>query len=359
MNVQLKYRLYRRNNGGFYWQENGSAKQGSLKTKDKREAASLLHAMNEAQRQPTLTLAMGRAYLAAHDPNMTKRTWQAVMDEMSTHGIFTTQERCARALRSKAFDAIRHKPLVETTGEDLLTIMHANGNCVCHYLRRLHNLALNLGWLAWPVLTKAAWPKIRSQRKRGITPEEHAKIIGCERNPERRAYYELLYETGAAQTDAASLNTKHIDWQNGVLVYRRKKLGPDSEPARLTIGKHLRELLEALPRSGDLFPTIKHQSANHRAAEFRRRCRVAGINGVSLHSYRHSWAQRAKACGYPQRFAQEALGHGSRAVHEAYARGATVICPALEEYEAVHHKIVPMPLRITLSDLRTDQTAAV
>jgi hypothetical protein len=73
--------------------------------------------MNEAHRQPTLTLAVGRAYLAAHDPKMIKRSWQAVMDEMATHGISTTQERCARALRSKAYNAIRHKPLVETTGE--------------------------------------------------------------------------------------------------------------------------------------------------------------------------------------------------------------------------------------------------
>jgi integrase len=358
MNVQLKYRLYRRNNGTFYWQENNGLKQGSLKTKDKREATALLHAMNEAHRQPTLTLAVGRAYLAAHDPKMIERTWQAVMVEMATHGIPTTQERCARALRSNAYDSIRNKPLVETTGEDLLTIMHANGNCVSHYLRRLHNLATNLGWLAWPVLAKAAWPKIRSQSKRGITPEEHAKIIACERNAERRAYYELLYETGAAQTDAANLNTKHIDWQNGVLVYRRKKLGPTSEPARLTIGKRLRELLQELPMTGDLFPAIKRQSANHRAAEFRRRCRVAGIQGVSLHSYRHSWAQRAKACGYPQRFAQEALGHGSRAVHEAYAKGALVICPALEEYEALHRKIVPMPLRVELPDMEAKQTLA-
>jgi len=59
----------------------------------------------------------------------------------------------------------------------------------------------------------------------------------------------------------------------------------------------------------------------------------AGASGVSLYSYRHSWAQRAKSCGYPQRFAQEALGHTSRAVHEAYAKGATVICPPLDEYE--------------------------
>jgi hypothetical protein len=49
---------------------------------------------------------------------------------------------------------------------------------------------------------------------------------------------------------------------------------------------------------------------------------------------------------YPQRFAQEALGHSSRAVHEAYAKGALVICPALDEYESMRdRKIVPMPLR--------------
>ena len=59
------------------------------------------------------------------------------------------------------------------------------------------------------------------------------------KNPERRAYYEFLYESGAAQTDAANLTAEDIDWQNGVLVYRRKKLGPFSEPCRLTIGNKL------------------------------------------------------------------------------------------------------------------------
>lgn len=344
--MQLKYRLYRRNNGAFYWQENGSPKQGSLHTKDKREAQCLLNAMNEAQRQPILNLALGRAYLSAHDPNMATRTWQAVIDEMNTHGIPTTQERCARTLRSHAYDPIRNKPIVQTTGENLLNIMHAHGNCVAHYLRRFHNLALDLGWLAWPLLAKRAWPKIRSSRRRAISPDEHATIIASERNAERRAYYEMLYETGAAQTDAANLSAENIDWQSGVLVYRRKKLGEDSEPARLTIGRKLRELLQSLPQRGDLFPNIKKTAANHRSAEFNRRCRVAGVRGVSLHSYRYAWAQRAKACGYPQRFAQEALGHNSRAVHEAYAKGAHVICPALDEYENLPAaKVVSMQLR--------------
>jgi len=300
--------------------------------------------MNESHREPTLNLNLARAYLAAHDPRMAKRTWEAVMDEMATHGIRSTQARCARGFRTKAYDSIRNKSLVQTTGEDLLAIVQANGNCVAHYLRRLHNLALDLGWLPWPILAKRAWPKIRSQSKRAITADEHAAVIASEKNPERRAYYELLYETGAAQTDAANLAAADIDWNNGVLVYRRKKLGPFSEPCRLTIGKKLQALLNVLPPSGDLFPNVRATSANHRSAEFRRRCRVAGIAGVSLHSYRHAWAQRAKACGYPQRFAQTALGHSSRAVHEAYAKEAFVVCPALDEYEATAaRKIVKMP----------------
>ena len=194
-------------------------------------------------------------------------------------------------------------------------------------------LSISVGFLG-PSSRNEHGPKSVAKSKRAITAEEHAAVIASERNSERHAYYELLYETGAAQTDAANLTAEDIDWQNGVLVYRRKKLGPFSEPCRLTIGKKLRALLKVLPLSGDLFPNIKRTSAKHRSAEFSRRCRVAGIAGVSLHSYRHAWAQRAKACGYPQRFAQEALGHGSRAVHEAYARGAVVICPALEDYEA-------------------------
>ena len=48
---------------------------------------------------------------------------------------------------------------------------------------------------------------------------------------------------------------------------------------------------------------------------------------------RHAWAERAKTVGYPERFAQEALGHNSRAVHRAYAKRALMKIPSLEDYE--------------------------
>ena len=43
------------------------------------------------------------------------------------------------------------------------------------------------------------------------------------------------------------------------------------------------------------------------------------------------WAERAKTAGYPERFAQLALGHNSKAVHRAYANKAQVTLPPLEE----------------------------
>ena len=79
---------------------------------------------------------------------------------------------------------------------------------------------------------------------------------------------------------------------------------------------------------------------NHRAKMFIKRLKTVGIAGISLHSYRYAWAERAKVAGMPERYAQQALGHSSKAFARAYSKKAKVIVPSLEEYEA---KIVPMP----------------
>ena len=103
--------------------------------------------------------------------------------------------------------------------------------------------------------------------------------------------------------------------------------------ALLHFGEEVAAVLRQLPASGPLFPYLRRVRAGDRATEFKQRCRGLGIEGVSLHSYRYAWAERAKVAGYPERFAQEALGHNSKAVHRAYARRAQVVVPSLEEYE--------------------------
>jgi integrase len=90
--------------------------------------------------------------------------------------------------------------------------------------------------------------------------------------------------------------------------------------------------LQQLPTTGVLFPNLSRLAANVRATLFRRRCHKLGIYGISLHCFRYAWAERARVVGMPERFAQAALGHNSKAVHRAYARQAQVIVPSLEEY---------------------------
>jgi hypothetical protein len=59
--------------------------------------------------------------------------------------------------------------------------------------------------------------------------------------------------------------------------------------------------------------------------------------GVLALCFIHETMQEAKILkilGPAPRFAQEALGHNSVAVHRAYAKKAKVKLPSLEEYEA-------------------------
>src|SRR6266566_2484623 len=65
------------------------------------------------------------------------------------------------------------------------------------------------------------------------------------------------------------------------------------------------QVLRSLPSDGPLFPYLRTVRAGDRATESKQRCDGLKIKGVSLHSYRYAWAERAKKAGYPERFAQE------------------------------------------------------
>jgi integrase len=333
MNKKMKkaYRMYKREKTGVYYIENNRThQQRSLRTMDEDEAQRLLDAENQARQTPALNLQLGKVYLTNADPQMGSRDWQDAINELGSHGKDSSQTRCQRELKSKAFDLIRNKPIIETTGEDLKAVLKRGGAATNNYLRRLHNLALGNGWIHWNVIPPKQWPKCAKKPKRAITLEEHTRIIAAEKNDERRLYYEMLWFIGAAQTDCSLLTVENVDWKTRVLTYQRKKTG---EWAILAIGESLEALLKKLPQQGFLFPTIAKTSDKDRSSEFYRRVRLLEIKGISLHSYRYAWAERAFKAGYSERFAQAALGHASPAVHHAYARNAQVICPPLENQE--------------------------
>ncbi|MEI9962412.1 MAG: hypothetical protein WDM76_15140 [Limisphaerales bacterium] len=69
--------------------------------------------------------------------------------------------------------------------------------------------------------------------KRAITHDEHNQILLSDQCRERKLFYEMLWETGASQTDASRFSSENADWTNKTFVYCRAKTGTQ---ATITIG---------------------------------------------------------------------------------------------------------------------------
>ena len=134
--------------------------------------------------------------------------------------------RWQTAIKDKAFNSIRTLCLLETKADHILHVLEEGTVSTNVYLRRLHNFAVDMSWLPWPVLPKRRWPTVKYKQKRAITRIEHEAILDREQNHERKAFYQLAWHLGASQTDIALLEAENIDWQNRLISFARKKSKP-------------------------------------------------------------------------------------------------------------------------------------
>jgi integrase len=330
--MKKRFRLIHRGERGgqFYCVDSETGKRFSLKTKDRDAAEQIVLAKNQALRQPTLNLQIAKAYLAGTDNGVNTRTWNHAIESLTETKLGANKDRWERVVKDVALMPLLPLVIIETKAEALLTAMRAGTVSTNVYLRRLHNFCVDMNWLPWPLIPKRQWPAVRYKEKRAITLDEHQRILAAEVNPERKLLYQLCWHLGGSQGDIANLKGQDVDWTNTTVSFTRKKTGV---PVIVHLGTEALNLFKDLPSEGPLFPYLSRVRPGDRATEFKQRCRQLGITGVTLHSYRYAWAERAKTVGYPERFAQEALGHNSKAVHRAYAKRALMKLPSLEEYE--------------------------
>jgi hypothetical protein len=313
-----RYRLvYRGSRNMFYYFDTHINKRESLGTSNRDEAQRLIDAKNEAVLHAGMNLQIAQVYLQHSDPSLATRTWQQVLDAIVVKKHGTTQARWQCASRDKAFNLIRHCKVVETTSEHFLAVLQSGTVATNLYLRRTHCFAIGMHWLPWPILPKLHWPPLIYKEKRGITHAEHEQIVQNEKNAELRAFYQMLWHTGGAQTDVANFKGEDIDWHERTITFHRRKTGT---LVHLTLGNDAIKVLETLPKSGPMFPRLFKLSASERASWFRHKLQKLNLNGISLHSYRYAWAERARQSGYPEQYAMQALGHHCEAVHRSYPR---------------------------------------
>jgi integrase len=340
--MKTRYRLICRGirGGVYYCVDTHTGKRTSLGTTDADNAKQIIEAKNNSERQPVLNLQIAKAYLAGSDNGIKTRTWQNAIEALINNKKGANQHRWKTAAKDKAFITLLPQVIIETKGETILKVLQMGTVSTNVYLRRLHNFCVDMNWLLWPLVPKRQWPLVEFKEKRAITPAEHQAIVARENNPERKAFYKLAWYLGASQTDLACLNAEDVDWDNHVISYARRKTG---SVAMMRMDGEMEEILRDLPGSGPLFTYLRTVRSGDRATEFKQRCVGLGIKGVTLHSYRYAWAERAKTAGYPERFAQVNLGHNSRAMARAYSRKAPVEMPSLSEYERQQKAITTSP----------------
>ena len=189
MSMKPRYRLFLRRKSVYYAFDNFTKRYQSLKTKDKAEAARMIVALNESGQQRAMNLSLARIYLRHANPLFATRTWQHVFDEIIRIKTGETQKRWITASKSKSFDTIRNRVLIETQAEHLLHVMQDGKVSTNVYLRQLHNFALEMNWLPAIVVPRRQWPAVHYKEKRARTAGWFAKEnLGHNSEAVHRAY---------------------------------------------------------------------------------------------------------------------------------------------------------------------------
>jgi hypothetical protein len=104
----------------WYAFDNATGNSVSLKTRVKTEAVQKVNAMNETERQPSISLGLAKVYLNATDPKLATRTWQEVMENIVTKKTDETRQSKIKTLIASATYAWRKQDRNISTGHWLM-----------------------------------------------------------------------------------------------------------------------------------------------------------------------------------------------------------------------------------------------
>ena len=171
MPMKTRFRLIHRGERGnqFYCVDSQTGRRFSLQTKDRDAAEQIVLAKNQSLRQPALNLQIAKAYLFGTDNGLATRTWQHVLEEIIRIKSGENQIRWQVMAKSKWFDSLRNRLLIETQAEHLLHVLQCGKVSINVYLRRMHNFAIDMNWLPASLIPRRQWPPVKFKDKRAIT----------------------------------------------------------------------------------------------------------------------------------------------------------------------------------------------
>ncbi|MBE9137458.1 site-specific integrase [Nodosilinea sp. LEGE 07088] len=162
----------------------------------------------------------------------------------------------------------------------------------------------------------------RRGQARNLTPENLRTIFAELPTNKWRAVFAIAYFTGSRISEVLSLDV--ADVANDRISFRRENT-KTKKPRVAMVVDVLRPFLTAYdaPGAGYLFPAHHNGQGGHvsrQAADkvLRDACEFAGLDGVSTHSFRRSFATNLHKQGYSLAKIARLLGHSSASMTARY-----------------------------------------
>lgn len=137
-------------------------------------------------------------------------------------------------------------------------------------------------------------------------------------NPVLRAYLQAQILTGARRNEMASLRWEHVDFKWHSMWVKDKV---DEEGRKLPLTPYLASLLAGLPRKNEwVFSSEKSRSGRIKEprSAHKRALAAAGLNFVSVHGLRRTFASLAEWLEMPRGIVAQIMGHKPNATAEKH-----------------------------------------
>ncbi len=262
------------------------------------------------------TISAYRSDLAQFEKSVARQTsgngssWEAITDQMLLTFVEELRER-----RYKAATVARKVAAVKS----FFSFMAAEGILTCDPTEELRS------------------PQVGKALPRTLTPEEVDELL---EQPARKstpvaqrdkAMLELAYHTGMRVTELVSLDVGHVALESDPVTVRGIGKG-DQERALVLPQPAVDELRQYIFHVRPKMVRNRNEAAlfvNRRGGRLTRQgfwlilknyAREAGLDGITPHTLRHTYATHMLSGGMPLRNVQEALGHASISTTQIYTQ---------------------------------------
>lgn len=204
-------------------------------------------------------------------------------------------------------------------------------------VRGLHRFLLEEGQVDTDAAAEVKPPKLGLRLPKAISIESMEALLAATDGDEPasirdKALLELLYATGARVSEVVALNVDDLSafWDEGELLRvlgkgGKQRILPVGSYARAAIGRYLVRVRPAWSAVGPSTPAVFLGPRGDRLSRqsvwliIRAAAERAGLaEGISPHTFRHSFATHLLTGGADVRVVQELLGHSSVATTQIY-----------------------------------------